>query len=60
MRGQNSSPKLVGRGERVGQHRREDRGVPVMAQWKQIPLGTMRLRGSIPGLAQWVKDVALP
>ena len=34
-------------------------GVPVVAQWKRIPLGTMRLRGLIPGLAQWVKDLAL-
>ena len=31
-------------------------GVPVMAQWKRIQLGTMRLGDSIPGLAQWVKD----
>ena len=30
-------------------------GVPVVAQWKQIQIGTMRL----PGLAQWVKDLAL-
>ena len=35
-------------------------GVPVVAQWKQTQLGTMRLRGSIPGLAQCVKDPALP
>ena len=31
-----------------------------MAQWKQIRLGTMRLRGSTPGLVQWVKDLASP
>ena len=30
-----------------------------MAQWKQIQLGTMRGRGLIPGLHQWVKDLAL-
>ena len=35
-------------------------GVPVVAQWKRIRLGTMRFVGSIPGLAQWVKDPALP
>ena len=34
-------------------------GVPVMAQWKQIRPGTMGFVGSIPGLAQWVKDLAL-
>ena len=32
-----------------------------MAQWKGIQLGTMRLlAGLTPGLAQWVKDLALP
>lgn len=30
------------------------RGVPTVAQWKQIH------EGSIPGLAKWVWDLALP
>ena len=30
-------------------------GAPIVAQWKQIQLGTV-----IPGLTQWVKDLALP
>ena len=35
-------------------------GVPVMAQQKRIQSGTMKVVGSIPGLAQWVKDLVLP
>ena len=35
-------------------------GVPVVAQRKQIRLGTVKVAGWIPGLAQWVKDLALP
>ena len=30
-----------------------------MAQQKRIRLGTMRLQSLIPGLTQWVKDLAL-
>ena len=33
--------------------------VPVMAQQKQIQLGTMRVWGLIPALAQWVEDPVL-
>ena len=35
-------------------------GVCIMAQWKQIRPGTMRLRVQPPSLNQWVKDPALP
>ena len=34
-------------------------GVPIVAQWKKIQLATMRFLCLIPGLAQWVRDLAL-
>ena len=35
-------------------------GVPVIAQWLTNPTRDYEDTGSIPGLAWWIKDLALP
>ena len=39
--------------------KKADLGVPVVAQWLTNPTRNHEVVSSIPGLAQWVKDLAL-
>ena len=38
----------------------ELQGVPVVVQWLTNPTRNHEVAGSVPALAQWVNDVALP
>ena len=51
-----SRPRMTAEG--FGKQNRHG-GVPVVAQWLRNPTGIHEVAGSIPGLAQWVKDLAL-
>ena len=35
---------------------KKESGVPIVSQWLTNPTGNHEVAGSVPGLAQWVKD----
>ena len=40
--------------------KKKKKGVPVVAQWLTNPTRNHEVAGSVPALAQWVNDLALP
>jgi len=44
----------------VKRQKKGKKGVPVVAQWLTNPIRNREVVGLTPGLAQWVKDLALP
>ena len=50
----------IGKMSLEGKLKKINMGVPVVAQWLTNPTRNHDVVGSIPDLAQWVKDLALP
>ena len=51
---------FVGAWPMGGESRNNKQGVPIVAQWLTNPTRNHEVAGLIPGLTQWVEDLALP
>ena len=54
-----SAEELKTLGENFSKYKMGIEGVPFMAQWLTDPTRIQEVTGSVPGLAQWVKDAML-
>ena len=57
---QSVSPNIIQNYKNGWYVSKDSQGVPVMAQWLMNPTRNREVVGSIPALAQWVDDLALP
>ena len=53
-------PYAAGAALEKAKRKKKKEGVPVVAQWLTNPTRNHEVAGSVPALAQWVNDLALP